>query len=174
MVATEIKQKNSARYLPVTGAVGAVPLLLVLILKLLIDFRPAPLAVKYLYWLPVRNYFRVKPVKLSGNWEFVWSSGGSLGLSKESDRHDHPVIRQFDAYLYAEFYSQQRRYALFGEIKHGYVVCDWYDVRDPLGYFGVFQFEIINSSYLREMWLGHSKTERIIRHDDAVLRRIDG
>ncbi|OYT90316.1 MAG: hypothetical protein CFE43_18865 [Burkholderiales bacterium PBB3] len=153
---------------------GAGPFLLVLVLKFLIDFRLASLAVKYLFWLPVRNYFRAKPVNVSGTWDFVWSSGGSDGFSKESDRHGHPKIRQLDAYVYAEFYSQQRLYALFGEIKHGYVVGDWYDIRDPLGYFGVLQLEIVNSSELRGTWLGHSKSQRTIRHDEAVLRRIDG
>jgi hypothetical protein len=154
-------------------AVGAGPFLLVLGLKLLIDLRLAPLIVKYLYWLPVRNYFRAKPVRLGGTWDHIWDSGGSAGFEKDVDRHGHSALRQLGSYVYAEFYSQHRLYAFFGEIKHGYVVGDWYDVRDPLGYFGVFQLEVVNSSELRGMWLGHSKSQRTIRHDNSVWKLVD-
>jgi hypothetical protein len=155
-------------------AVGAGPFLLVLVLKLLIDFRLAPLAVKYLHWLPVRNYFRAKPVQLGGTWEHLWGAGGSAGFEKDVDRHGHPALRQLGSYVYAEFVSQRRLYAFVGEIKHGHVVGDWYDVRDPLGYFGVFQLEIVHSGELRGMWLGHSKSQRTIRHDSSIWRRVDG
>lgn len=155
-------------------AVGAGPFLLVLILKLLIDFRLAPFAVKLLFWLPVRNYFRAKPIALGGAWEHIWGRGGSSGFEKDVDRHGHPKLRQLGSYIYAEFYSQQKLYAFFGEIKHGYVVGDWYDVRDPAGYFGVFHLEIVNSNVMRGLWLGHSKSERTIRHDTTSWTRIDG
>lgn len=135
-------------------AVGAAPFLAVLLLKLLLDLRLAPLAVKYLFWLPLRNYFREKPVQLGGNWEHLWDSGGSDSYEKDVDRHGYSTLRQIGSYIYAEFYSQGVLYAFFGQIKHGYVVGDWYDVKDPIGYFGVFQLEVVSSSQLHGLWLG--------------------
>lgn len=155
------------------GAVAA-PFLAVLILKLMLDLRLAPLAVKYLYWLPLRNYFREKPVQLGGTWEHLWGSGGSGTYEKDVDRHGHAKLRQIGSYVYAEFYSQAVLYAFFGQIKHGYVVGDWYDVKDPVGYFGIFQLEVVNSSQLRGLWLGHSKQQRTIRSDSTDWSRVDG
>lgn len=153
---------------------GAAPFLVVLILKLLLDLRLAPLAVKYLYWVPLRNYFREKPVQLAGTWEHVWGSGGSKTYKTDIDRHGHAQLRQVGRFVYAEFYSQGVLYAFFGQIKNGYVVGDWYDVKDPIGYFGVFQIEVVNSSQLRGLWLGHSKQTRTIRSDASDWMRVKG
>ena len=153
---------------------GAAPFVVVLILKLLLDLRLAKIAVKFFFWLPVRNYFREKPVSLKGTWDHLWGSGGSATYSKDTERHGHSKIRQLGSYVYAEFYSKNELYAFFGQIQHGYIVGDWYDVKDPLGYFGVFQLEIVNSSELRGLWLGHSKQSRQIRSDVTEWRRISG
>lgn len=155
-------------------AAGAAPFVAVIALKLLLDLRLAPLLVKYLYRLPFRNYFREKPVQLGGIWEHLWGPGGSGTYENDIDRHGHCELRQIGSYIYAEFYSQAVLYAFFGQIKHGYVVGDWYDVKDPVGYFGVFQLEIKNSSQLSGLWLGHSKQQRTIRSDSSSWRRVGG
>lgn len=154
--------------------IGASPFLLVLFLKLLLDLRLAQLVVKYLYWLPLRNYFREKPIQLGGTWEHLWGAGGSAAYKNNIDRHGHSKLRQLGNYIYAEFYSQGVLYAFFGQIKHGYVVGDWFDIKDSSGYFGAFQLEIVNSSNLRGLWLGHSKQTRVIRSDSSIWNRIDG
>ena len=51
---------------------GAATFILILIIKILLDFRIAHWWIKYFYWLPVRNYFRIKPIELSGKWEEAW------------------------------------------------------------------------------------------------------
>ena len=155
-------------------AIGAAPFVVVLFLKLLLDLKLAQLSVKYLFWLPVRNYFREKPVKLKGTWEHTWGSGGSDSYTKDTQRHGHSKIRQLGSYIYAEFHSRNELYAFFGQIRHGYIVGDWYDTKDHLGYFGTFQLEVVNSSHLRGLWLGHSKQSRQIRSDATEWRRIDG
>lgn len=153
---------------------GAAPFLVVLILKLLLDLKLAQFVVKYLFWLPVRNYFRDKPIQLGGTWEHLWGAGGSATYEKDVDRHGHSTIRQLGSYIYAEFYSQAVLYSFFGQIKDGFIVGDWYDVKDRSGYFGVFQLEIVNSKQLRGLWLGHSKQSRSIRSDSSLWKRIDG
>jgi hypothetical protein len=152
---------------------GAAPFLAVLILKLLIDLRLAPTLVRYFHWLPLRNYFREKPPQLRGTWEHTWAAGGSVRYESATDRHGHSELRQLGSYIYAEFYSQAKRYAFFGQIKNGHVVGDWFDVRDPAGYFGVFQLEIVNSTELRGIWLGHSKEKRTIRSDASIWKRMN-
>jgi hypothetical protein len=157
-----------------SALIGASPFLVVLVLKLLLDLRLAQVAVKYLYWVPVRNWFREKPPQLRGTWELIWASGGAASFEKDVDRHGHTKLRQLGSFVYAEFYSQSVLYAFFGQIKDGYVVGDWYDVKDPHGYFGAFQVEIVTSKELRGSWLGHSKSSRAIRSDSLSWKRIDG
>lgn len=154
------------------GAVAA-PFLLLLVLRLLLDMRLAQIAVKYLYWLPVRNYFREKPLQLGGTWEHIWAAGGSAGYARDTDRHGHSRLRQLGSYVYAEVYSQAILYAFFGQIQKGYVVGNWYDVHDGSGYFGVFQLEIVSAKELRGLWLGHSKQSRVIRSDSSSWKRVN-
>lgn len=82
-------------------------------------------------------------------------------------------MRQLGSFVYAEFYSQGVLYAFFGQIKHGYVVGDWFDIKDQNGYFGVFQLEISNSQQLKGRWLGHSKQDRTIRSDTSQWKKVD-
>ena len=155
-------------------AVATVPVLFLIALKLVLDLRLAPYLVKYLHRLPIRNYLREKPIDLRGTWEHLWGSGGSATYQKDIDRHGHSVMRQLGSFVYAEFYSQSVLYAFFGQIKHGYVVGDWFDIKDQNGYFGVFQLEISNSKQLKGLWLGHSKQDRTIRSDTSQWKKIDG
>ena len=155
-------------------ATGTVSFLVMLILKSLLDLKMAHLLVKYLSFIPVRNIFRERPPKLSGNWEILWGHGGSERYSSDIDRHGHPEIKQLGSYIYFEFYSQQIKYSFFGCIQSGYVLGDWFDTRDKNGYFGVFQLEIISSNELKGSWLGHSKSSRAIRTDDLKCNRVKG
>ncbi|EIX4876194.1 hypothetical protein QTU68_004178 [Vibrio vulnificus] len=153
---------------------GAASFIVMLILKSLLDLNMAHLFVKYLSFLPVRNVFREKPTKLSGSWEILWEHGGSERYADEIDRHGHPEIKQLGSYIYFEFYSKQIKYSFFGCIQSGYIVGDWFDTNDKNGYFGVFQFEIVNSNELKGSWLGHSKSSREIRTDKIVCNRVQG
>lgn len=151
----------------------AAPFIIVLFLKLLLDLRVAQLIVKYLYWIPLRNYFREKPIKLGGTWEHLWGAGGSDTFNSEIDRHSHCKIRQLGSYVYAEFYSKSILYAFFGEIKHDFVIGEWYDLNDPIGYYGAIHLKIVDSSHLNGMWLGHSKTNMVIRTDYSNWNKIE-
>lgn len=153
--------------------VSALPFAILLTIKFLLDLRLASFAVKWFYWLPVRNIFREKPAQIDGDWEHVWQAGGSLSFHEEKSRVGHTTMRQLGSYCYAEFYSNLRRYAFFGSIKGNYIVGEWYDIKDNAGYFGVFQLEIITSSRLNGLWLGHSKVGREIRHDLSQWTKVN-
>jgi hypothetical protein len=155
-----------------TIILASLPFFSVLILKLLLDLRLAHQIVKYLYWLPVRNYFRERPLQLAGEWEYIWEAGGSSDFTHSKDRHGHSPLRQLGVYCYSEFFSKGIKYGLFGEVNGGYLVGEWFDLNDPAGYFGVFQLEIVSSSELSGIWLGHSKHERTIRNDHFHWKKV--
>ena len=144
-----------------TVATTSAGFVLVLLLKALLDFNLAPILVKYLHRLPVRNFFRSKPPSLAGQWEMNWETD-SPNFASATDKHDHPVILQLDRYCYADFVSKQKRYAFFGRIKGAYVVGDWYDQSDPHGYYGTFQLRIVDSGHLAGRYIGHSKRDGIV------------
>jgi hypothetical protein len=152
--------------------IAALPFAVVLLLKFLLDLRLANFAVKYLFWIPIRAILREKPMELAGEWEHIWSSGGSISFASPTSRHGHSSLRQWGSYCYAEFYSNSGRYAFFGKIKGNFVVGEWFDVNDPAGYFGVFQLEIVTSHALKGLWIGHSKQKRDIRCDTSEWKKI--
>lgn len=137
-------------------ATGLVAPLSVLVVNYLLDLTLACWIVKYFWWLPVRKVMRDKPPLLAGQWEQVWSSGGSVSFSLENDRHSYLEMRQFGRYLYAEYHAKRRTYFFFGRIKGHYVVGSWSDREDELGYFGAVQLRISNSDLLEGMYVGHS------------------
>lgn len=47
-------------------ATGLLAPVAVLIVKTILDFKSAPLFVKYFWWIPVRGMFRSKPIKIAG------------------------------------------------------------------------------------------------------------
>lgn len=154
-------------------ATGVATFAVALILKTLLDFHIAPKLVRYLGWLPVRNIFRAKPPSLKGKWETTWEPGGSTGFSEVTTRHGQSDTWQLGSYCYSEFFFAGIKYSFFGRIKCGYVVGDWYASKDPLGYFGTYQLEIVDSNTLRGKWIGHSKTTREVRSDLLKSTKID-
>lgn len=145
---------------------GTATFIIVLVLKLLLDLKLVQWFVKYFSWLPVRNYFRTKPPSICGHWEQTWESGGSKNFTKSTDRHSHPVIRQLGSYCYAEFISKSVTYVVFGRIIGCFVIGDWYDKNDPLGYYGAFQLQIINATTMKGRWIGHSKSIQDVKGDE--------
>ncbi len=136
-----------------------------LIVKALLDHNMAMWLVKYLSGTPVRHIYRKNPHKISGNWEQIWDFTSSSSYGKDTERHSHTTIKQLGGYVYAEFYSRNEKYYLFGEIKDNYIVGHWGDLNDRLGYFGSFELSILNSEKMNGKWIGHSKTTREIFGD---------
>jgi hypothetical protein len=155
-------------------ATGLLAPIAVLIVKTILDFKLAPLFVKNFWWLPVRGMFRSKPIKISGNWEQTWESAGSPGFTESSERHSHPIIRQFGSYCYTEFISKGVTYIVFGKIVNEYFVGDWYDKDDAYGYFGAFQLQIIDSNTMNGRWIGHSKTKHEVKGDQWKWSKLKG
>lgn len=144
---------------------SSIAFFILLILKTLLDFKVAQFFVKWFSWVPVRNYIRTKPASISGKWEQLWDSANSASFELERDRHSHPEIKQLGSYCYSEFISKGVTYVVFGRVINEYFVGDWYDKKDPRGYFGAFQLQIIDSSNLRGRWVGHSKTVYEVKSD---------
>lgn len=154
-------------------ATGITALIITLILQSLLDFKIAFIAVKYMSWVPVRSLFRENPPELCGEWEILWGDGGSQDFSSEIDRHGHAKLKQLGKYIYFEFYSKKVKYAFFGHIRSSYIIGEWFDIKDKNGYFGVYQFEIVNSGLLKGVWLGHSKKSREIRSDKFEFTKLN-
>ncbi len=155
-------------------ATGLLAPVAVLIVKTILDFKLAPLFVKYFSWIPVRGIFRSKPINIAGKWEQIWASAGSEGFSESSERHSHPVIRQFGSYCYTEFESKSKTYVVFGKIVNDYFVGDWFDQNDTRGYFGAFQLQIIDDKNMKGRWIGHSKTRYEVKGDEWVWNKMQG
>ena len=155
-----------------TVITSLVTFIALLILKVLLDLKLTQFFVKYLYWVPVRNYFRAKPISISGQWEQKWEAAGSESFLDPTDRHSHPDIKQLGSYCYAEFISKGVTYAIFGRVIEGYLVGDWYDKNDPLGYFGAFQLQIQNSKRMQGRWIGHSKSTHTIKGDEWKWNKV--
>jgi hypothetical protein len=94
--------------------VTAIVFVILILLKTLLDLKIAQYLVKYLYWLPLRNYFREKPACISGKWEQTWDSAGSANFQYPNERTSELVLRQFSGYCYAEFVSKGDTYVVFG------------------------------------------------------------
>ena len=145
---------------------GILGFVLGLILKGLLDLNFAMVSVKYLSWLPVRSIFRSTPKEVSGSWEQKWDFTTDGRYINETDRHSHTEIKQLWKYIYAEFYSENDKYYIFGEIKDNYIIGHWGDLKDKEGYFGSFQLRVINSSLMTGRWIGHSKSTQDIFGDN--------
>ncbi len=48
---------------------STITLIILLILKNLLDLKLMQFLIKYLSWLPVRGFFREKPINIAGTWE---------------------------------------------------------------------------------------------------------
>ncbi|MEE9706498.1 hypothetical protein [Aeromonas veronii] len=137
-------------------ATGLAAPVAVLIVKTLLDFSLAHYFVKYFFWLPVRGFFRDHPQDLSGKWEQTWEPGGSETFINPTDRHSYTHIKQFGRYVYAEFDSKGRTYCMFGKIRNGYVIGEWFDKADRYAYFGAMQLRIAGGNVLKGLYIGHS------------------
>lgn len=145
---------------------------ILLVIKVLLDLKLIQFFVKYCSWLPVRNILRAKPASISGKWEQTWDSAGSESFECPTDRHSHPEIKQLGSYCYAELISKGISYVVFGRVIDSFVVGDWYDKNDPLGYFGAFQLEIVDSKTMRGKWIGHSKSAHVIKGDEWLWKKL--
>ncbi|MEA3404283.1 MAG: hypothetical protein U9R28_00900 [Pseudomonadota bacterium] len=151
---------------------GTITFVLLIVLRALLDLRLAHFVVKWFSWLPLRNYIRAKPTKISGQWDQIWASAESASFESEVDRHGHPDIKQLGSYCYGEFISKNVTYVVFGRIIGDFFVGDWYDKKDPKGYFGAFQLEVLDSKSMKGLWVGHSKTVHKVKGDEWVWNKI--
>ena len=153
-------------------ATGLAAPVVVLIVKTLLDFKLAQILVKFCWWVPVRGIFRDKPPNISGTWEQIWSAAGSDDFQKDVDRHSHSTVRQFGRYCYAEFYSKNIQYCLFGRIQNSFLIGEWYDKNDPHAYFGAFQLRIVDGKTLEGRYLGHSRRSSIVQQDEWIWKKL--
>jgi hypothetical protein len=151
---------------------GGLTFALCLFLKTLLDLNLAPKLVRYLHWLPVRNYFREKPISIKGLWEQKWEAS-STSFALDVDRHSNVEIKQLGSHCYGEFSSKRVKYCVFGRIEGGFFMGTWYDAKDKLGYFGTFQLRIVSGSLLVGRWMGHSNKSHEIKHGEWKWERID-
>ena len=151
---------------------GTISFIIILLIKLLLDFKIAHWWIKYFWWIPVRNYFRSKPINISGSWEENWKLDGSVRFVDETKRHSHPKIKQLGSYCYAEFIADSKTYGVFGSVMNDYFIGEWYDVTDRLGYFGTFHLKINDDSSMSGKWLGHSKSFHGVREGDWTWNKL--
>jgi hypothetical protein len=152
---------------------GSLTFIIILAIKLILDFKIAHWWIKYLWWIPLRNYFRTKPISISGYWEESWELQSSERFKEDTKRHSHPRIKQQGKYCYAEFIADGRTYGVFGTIMNEYFIGEWYDVNDPIGYFGTFHLQVEDSSNMSGKWLGHSKSFHGVRQGEWKWKKIN-
>lgn len=151
---------------------GTISFFLVLIIKQFLDFKLAHWWVKYFHWIPLRNYLRKKPIDISGSWEENWSIEGTKSFEDPTTRHSHPKIKQLGHYCYAEFIANGITYGVFGTIMNDYLIGEWYDINDRIGYFGTFHLKIERKGFMAGKWLGHSKSFHGIREGNWVWKKL--
>jgi hypothetical protein len=141
--------------------------LLVIIVRWFVDFNMGPFFVKRLFWVPTRTFFRANHYDVSGTWEHEWHfPNAASSHTNPLERKSLLVVKQFGNFVYGEFSSASINYALFGKIKEGnFIIGDWYDPKDKLGYYGIFQLRIIDKSTIEGKWMGHSKKTTVINTD---------
>ena len=136
---------------------GASPLMIGLLLKLLLDMQLWPKLIKYLSWVPLRSIFRENPPDLRGEWDVFWDSN-SENFLEEKDRRKTATIYQVHNYIHADYAAKDQRYWLIGKIEGSYITGIWYNHSDAHGYRGAFQLRVVNSKLLTGRWLGFSTT----------------
>jgi hypothetical protein len=152
---------------------ASILLVILIILRMLLDMRIAVFVVKYFHFLPMRRFFRERPVSIEGKWRQIWSIADHSSFAEEDDRYSAVKLRQFGRYCYGEFRSDNRIYCVFGKITHGFFHGEWYDKKDEMGYFGTFQLIIVDERNMNGKWIGHSKFSAIIQEDNWVWHRQD-
>jgi hypothetical protein len=151
---------------------GAITFLIVFTIKQLLDLKLAHWWIKYFHWIPLRNYFRAKPHNISGKWEEQWHLLGTKSFEDPTKRHSHPIIKQMGHYCYAEFIADGITYGVFGTIMNDYLIGEWFDINDRIGYFGTFHLKIESNKSMTGKWLGHSKSFHGIREGDWIWKKL--
>jgi hypothetical protein len=151
---------------------GTIIFIIVFFIKILLDFNLAQFVVKYFSWVPLRNYFRSKPISIKGDWEENWDLEITDSFKEITQRHSHPTINQLDKYCYSEFIANGVSYVIFGKVINNFFIGDWYDKNDPIGYFGTFHLLIIDSTSMKGKWIGHSKKINGVRQGDWTWKKI--
>lgn len=142
---------------------GAIPLVVCIVLRIILDLRIAPWIIMAMDKIPVRNLFRDKPIDLRGNWEQQWEAN-SQTFQSATDRHSNVKLYQVNRYCYAEFTAQGIRYSVLGRILNNHLFGEWYATKDGLGYYGAFELQIESADKMVGLWLGHSKKTNEIKH----------
>ena len=157
---------------PINLAWTAIFLLIVLALRSLLDLEVGATLIRILNRVPSRRIFGHKYHDLKGPWGHTWE-GETGSYLAEKDRHGHHEIYQFGRWLFAATRSRDRVFHAFGRIQGEYIVGRWYDNADDAGYFGAFQFRIVDSSRLEGKWIGHSKENpALIRHGEWKWKKM--
>jgi hypothetical protein len=131
--------------------------------KTLLDLELATGTVRYLSWLPTRWLFRKDVYTIAGSWWQEWETD-STRFADDRTKRSKASIHQFFVYCVAEFEAGCRQYSAFGRITGDHLIGRWFDRRDPKGYYGTFQLEIVDRTQMRGVYLGHSKQDRAIKH----------
>ena len=143
--------------------------------RIFLDLRLGLWVIRLFHWIPngiTRRIFRNDPPNLSGQWECIWSHGGSEQYKNETDRYSQPKLLQLDKYCYAKFIFKGRKYEMLGRIHGTFMVGEWFETVDKYGYFGAFEIKIINSNEMTGIWIGHSKEKSIIRCDKFEWKKV--
>lgn len=150
-----------------------IPFALGIIFKTLLDLNLAKFIVKYLYWIPTRWTFGMKPESLKGNWIQHWESNNSEKYKAEPTRKSRVELKQFSKYIYGEFrVNNDEEYYVFGQVIGKSVVGIWGDCKSELGYFGTFELRIVDNNNLQGKWLGHSNERPdLINTDDWIWHK---
>jgi hypothetical protein len=144
---------------------------LVLVVKTMLEFSLAHKLVQWFWWMPVRGIFRTKYQNITGEWQQVWGSAGSVQYEDQLKRHSYATIRQFGKFCSAEFKSDNTTYRMFGKIQGSFIIGEWYDIESDLGYFGTFQLKILSNSSIKGKYIGHSQNTGTIGFDDWIWTR---
>src|SRR5687767_3657013 len=80
-----------------------IPFVIGIILKIFLDFNHAIFIVKYFSWIPVRNIYRTKPVKISGQWTQIWKNEGSEKYKSKEGRKSKLELKQLAITYTANF-----------------------------------------------------------------------
>jgi len=60
---------------------------------------------------------------------------------------------------------------MFGIIRSGYVIGEWYDKADRHAYYGAMQLRIVGGGALKGLYIGHSFRTGDVGHDDWNWRK---
>ena len=127
-----------------------------ILLKILLDLNLGIFIVKNFYWMSFRGIFRNKSNKISGVYKQHWKSNKTQQFNNKYNRQSLITIKQLNNYCYGEFISNEEKYFIFGELINRKIIGHWSDSKSKLGYFGAFEFSIVDQNRIEGLWIGHS------------------